>query len=818
MSLLKKFLTINFALVLFLFGYIFYNQNISNLKTEKQLKGDVLAATTDNFDAFALATINQYPVVNYPDGKTVPLQDRFSIIRKYSSPTKFTNHLCNTVNEASAAWKNDTLGCTGYTQKNPLFIKLNFDGSEKLMLYNFYGLYSVDSTTNIVKWQSAHIDRFQNATATYNCGWTFDPLTVIPVKSGNNFYLFSKFNGLNNSNCLQFFDKFTNKPSYSQANGRLYLGYEVAPSGELDLSSYSRTTNLTIGGPFGPGPKNATFYITTPKADIYGCSSFDSSKRCTGIQGLALHNVSSAPVRIVNTTCKAWGSPVQVWLKCTYTCDPMSCNWGLVGCKPSSGNYPGCPSNKNLYGDSYICMSRAEPTNEWYTPCNGWNTATVPGSGYFRTAVGIPSFSNFGNFLANSVVWSTNTPAVPVDYPKYVDEASTNSTSNALNFTKDLNSKVFTTNLYMYKVDILAGKLNIKRYPINTSTYQIGGSSYISASNFNLDLPVGNLANTKFALQYNQNDIYLLATSGTTFKLYRIENLNASSGTVTSYDLSQEISTKITTGVPTAMGIVSSKIYLVVGNQVYFATISGTGGTVVSDANYGNVEVYGNVFTKTDLTDKFLVTNPSKKLEGNYLTKADVASSLIKSSKGVSFGFNYVSPLPTTLFNFVNYTSSLNKFNLLVNSAQTANDPNPLASASYLSISPSSSNNFEIITISQGKGIKIDLTNANLANANFKFDKYIFINLDPSNKSRISFYVDCSLATYSTICSGAKFYAKGAFFGQFIVDGQVKSTMTNSRFINITENPDLMLNLIPELRSKKYQLVSKTKVNLKYSN
>lgn len=813
MSLLKRFIIVNIILIsglLFYLSYLSLNPEVAATPTPEN--NEVLAATTENFNSFALATINQYPVISYPDGRTVPFQDRFAVIRKYSSPSKFTNHLCNSVNEANATWKNDTQGCVGYTY-NPTFIKLNFDGSERLMLYGYYGLHAVDSATNTVKWQSAHIDRIQSASAVYGCGWTYDPTAVIPVKSGSNFYLFSKFSGLNNSNCLQFYDEYANRASYSQAIGRLYLGYEVNTGGELNTNSYTRTTvapytNLSIGGPFGPGPKNATLYASSPTADIYGCKAYDSSKRCISVQGVALQNVTTVPAKNIQGTCKWWGSLKQVWKKCTYSCvDDAGGFYCSKQCGPSSGPYPKCTSN--------YCSYTQEPTGEFYRSCGEYNYTTIPGS--FKTSVNSPIFSNFGNFNPNIKTWNTNSTATPADYSTYKDETATNSTANALNFTKDLNSSVFTSDKFMFKVAVISGKLNVKRYPLNTTTYNPGSASYILASNLSTDLTLGSAANTKYSLHFYQNDIYLMAAGSTTFKFYRIENLNTTGATVTAFDLSAEISSKITTGTPKAFGIVSGKVYVIVGNQVYYATISGGGGTVVSDSNYGNFEVNGNVYSRTDLTEQFIVTNPSKKLEGNFVTEAATSGSNLKSVKKATFSFDYPTTLPKTLFNFTVYSNSLNKFNLLVGSS-TAQDPNPLASPNYVSISPASANKFEIIYISQNKGVKIDLNNTNLNNANFKLDKYIFVNLDKSNNSRINFTLDCSNAAYSVICTkGNKFYMKGALLGQFTIVGSILDTMTTTRFINVSENPDLLLNIIPELRSKKYPMVTTSKVNLKYS-
>jgi hypothetical protein len=819
MSLLKRFIIVNVLLITGLVVYLSYLSQNSKLDSKGLEKNEVLAASTENFDVFAPATINQYPVISYPDGKTVPFQDRFAVIRKYSSPTKFTNHLCNAVNEASAAWKNDTQGCAGYTP-NPTFVKLNFDGGEKLMLYGYYGLHAIDSGNNTVKWQSAHIDRIQNASAVYGCGWTYDPSSVIPVKSGSNFYLFSKFSGLNNANCLQFYDKEAAKPSFSQSTGRLYLGYEVSTSGELNTNSYTRTTvapyiNPAIGGPFGPGPKNATLYASAPYSDIYGCSAFDSSKRCVSIGGVSelIKPVASAGT-VSNGKCLAgYNQFVEGWIRCAF-CTAEIPGWGrhtTTVCASTSGVNPKC-------GDGTLSGTYAvrNPSGD-YTKYVCTSYQKIVSNASFKGSIVSPTFNNFGNFALNAKSWSTTNSSIPSDYPPYSDEVSVNSTSNALNFTKDLNSKVFTSDKFMYKVSILSGKLNVQRYSLNTSTYTPGSTSYIQASSLSTILNLGNTANTKYSLQYYSNDIYLLAAGTTTFKFYRIENLNTTGATVTAYDLSAEITSKITTGTPKAFGIVSGKIYVIVGNQVFYSTVKGTGGTIVSDLNYGNFEVNGNVYTRTDLTEKFIVTNPSKKLEGNFITEASTVSTNIKSVKEATFSFDYPTSLPKTIDNFTAYSTSLNKFNLLIGPS-TADDPNPLAASSYVSIPTTSINKYELVYISQNRGVKIDLKNTNLNNVNFKLDKYIFVNLDKGNNSRINFTVDCTNAAYSVICTaGNKFYMKGALLGQFTITGNILSSMTTSRFINVSENPELILNIAKDLRSKKYPLVTTSKINLKYS-
>ena len=816
MSLLKKFIIVNVFLISGLLVYLSYLSINSEQDSKGSVKNEVLAASTENFGTFTSAPINQYPVISFNDSSSVPFQDRFATIRKYSSPAKFTNHLCNSINESSTAWKNDTLGCTGYVQ-NPVFVRLKFDNIDRLMLYNYYGLYSIDSSSNVVKWQSAHIDRFQSPTVASACGWTYDPSNIIPVKYGSKFYLYSKFNGVNNSNCLQFYDKYTAKPSLSASTNRLYLGYEVVDSGFLNFAGYTRTTVSPYislyGGPFGPGPKNATYYSNSPISDIFGCVHYNNYI-CTKIQGIALQPQVITPPTEIKGSCTRWeyhDEWCQASSRGSKNSDGECVNFGKASC--------------GRCGGAECCYGTQIPTGQLVGVCKSYTPSTFVG-GSFKSSVNSPVFSTFQdfNFDPYSKVWSTTSIDVPTDYTLYTEEVTTNNAAHPINFTKDTNSSVFTTDNYMFKVAIISGKINVKRYTLNSNTYNLGGTSYINSYNYSLDIALSTYS--KFSLSYVGADVYLMASGSTGFKFYRIANLNTLGQAVTSYDLydlTSEITTKLPTGSKVlAFGIVDpgtgSKIYIATSNQIFYANILGTGGTVVPDIAYSNFIVNGNIYTKTDLGENFLYTNPSKKLEGNYITRAQTSSTNIKSINSVDFTFNFPSltQLPQALTGF-NVTTTFNtKFNLSVLNS-TAVDPNPLASTSYVTFTPSSTNKFEIINLSQGKGIKIDLTNTNLASTTFKFDKYLFVNLDPTNKSRVTFYMDCSLATYSTICSGSQFIMKGGIFGPFSLQGQIPTTMSNTKFINITENPEIMLNLVPELRVKKYQMISKTKVNLKYS-
>jgi len=88
--------------------------------------------------------------------------------------------------------------------------------------------------------------------------------------------------------------------------------------------------------------------------------------------------------------------------------------------------------------------------------------------------------------------------------------------------------------------------------------------------------------------------------------------------------------------------------------------------------------------------------------------------------------------------------------------------------------------------------------------------------MDKNNRSRINFYVDCSNAAYSLICSGVKFNFKGALLGQFYISGKLNSIIENERFVRVHENADTLINLVGDLRSKKYQSVTSTIVILNY--
>jgi hypothetical protein len=863
MKIFKKFkFNIYLLLISLLLFSIWYFNFFGLMNYFSEIKSeDVLQANTsvqDSFGTFTRAVINQYPVIQYPDGGRFPFQARFATYRTQSPTNRFTHYLCS--------GNADT--CSGYS-RDPKFIRLRFNSGEKLVLFNYYGLFSVNDSTNTIKWQSTHIDRFRLADNSQfsNCNFKFDPTAVIPVRdsSNNNFYLYTRFQGLNNNTCLQFYDQRANSPSNSAPNAEIYLGYEVAPSGELNRN-YNRvgTSYQNIipanEGPFGPGPQNAVTFSTSPLADLLGCKQFDSSKRCTFAQGVASdRELTVAPTtrteqyncrdeKYTGTcpvlTCKAY-TPTQTCdeyakveeNQCSQNCTisqqgtsdcTVSCKIVLID-KCVRYKTVNVESTYNVLGKPDSTGALCSPNNHIYTT---WincqltrrvcDTRTVNIPGKFSATLVAPTFSNFGNFAFNRSSWNTeNTPA---DYAKFKDELENNNTDNALNYTKDLNNTVFTSNRYIFKVNLNAtnNTLAIRRYEITNSSYNIGATSYINNSSMKYQaVPLGNTSNTNFSLDFTKDDILVMASGSTNPVFYRIKGFNKE-GSFRIVNLYPEITRKLPSnsgGPVRSFGIVengdSRKIYLVTNNQAFWSTLEPDIEIEdIEQPGYKNFQFNGNVFSKESLSDGFMFNPSSAKYRGSYVTSGSFTSSLkFKNSTNVSF--NYPDILYTNLIGFTNFNgTNFRKYNFLYENVST-NDRTPLASSQYTTLNPNSptENKFEIINISKGKGLKIDLTNQNLAKS---FNKYILINSDSGNSSRINFYLDCRSADYSLICSGTKFNFKGSVLGQFYISGTANTLISDKRFIRIHENADLLINLTIDLKNRKYQSVSSTLIHLKY--
>jgi len=238
----------------------------------------------------------------------------------------------------------------------------------------------------------------------------------------------------------------------------------------------------------------------------------------------------------------------------------------------------------------------------------------------------------------------------------------------------------------------------------------------------------------------------------------------------------------------------------------------------VTPPELSNIEFNGNVFSKDNLPTGFMFTKTPKQFEGLYLSSQNISSNLrIKNNTRLTFDF--LNSFSSTLSNFSNFDgANFTRFNYLYKYFKTA-DSNPLRTDQYVTLDPTqtSRSKYEIISIGTGRGILIDLSDQNL-NANY--DRFYLQNLDRDNTSRIIFKIDCSPQTvdqYSTMCSGLnKFHFKGSLLGSFDLIGNISPDLNNSKLITLHENPDILINLVPELRSKKYPTVTSTLVNLKY--
>jgi len=838
MRFAAKILLFNFFLIFL--GFLIYSyESKTYLFSEtfflnESEKSEVLSAvaSTEVFDVVTEAKILQYPVITYSDSRPVPLESSFQVIRRYSNPSKFTNHLCNPVNESNAAWRSDSLGCPNYN-KDPKFIKLNFGSSnQRLLLYNNFSLFSIDNPNKTVKFQSLHLDRFLNSNIV-ECA-KYDPATVYPVFSNGAFYLVSKFMGSLDTNCLYFWDHVRNSRSTFTANDRLLLGFEVLSNGELNRN-YNRGSYSAISGvPYGPGPQNTSIYTATiPTNEIIGCSRFDSNTNCTQLLGLNNYTYSYVPTgSLIRTnqckfgTCKFPNNRAEVICNATWNCDInscLSCCQRKVGYDCSTGK----PKAKCPPGFREVRTTACKPVS-YYTDCCGKVKYSYYSGGSFNAHLNTYTLSSFNSFnsqeIRYNIVGSTSPNSavvlnIPSDYTCYTNELNNpNNINYPINFTNEFNRTVFTSNKYLFKVTKDNSNLTIRRYALDTSrTYSFGSSTYIGSSSTTVSITLTSGSLNDFSLDYFNDDIYFLASGGGSYDFYKLQNFNSNSA-ITSIKIN-ELSDKFPVGykTPTVFGIAPEGedpfFYFLNNDKVFYTTFKDP--VIVFDPPPITTKYFqfnGNVFSKDSLTTGFMFNNSNTKFQGSYVTSQNFNSNL-KFLNNSLLSLTGFSPLPITLKNFSSFNNgTFSKFNILSEDI-SFNENVPLAASQYLNFNPTSTNKFEIINISEGKGIRIDLNNSNIVK---NFDKYVLINMDKNNRSRINFYVDCSNAAYSLICSGVKFNFKGALLGQFYISGKLNSIIENERFVRVHENADTLINLVGDLRSKKYQSVTSTIVILNY--
>jgi hypothetical protein len=807
-------------LVLGFFYYLIGEFNFSNV---------LQSSITSEFKTFSVAQIIQYPEINYSDGFSDTMKSRFETIRKYSSPSKFTHHLCNPIDENSNSWKSGNT-CNDYKNKNPKFIKLNFNEETKLVLFTYYGLFSINEEENQVKWQSSHIDRFLRNNYT-NCKFKFDPINIIPVKSDNKYYLYTTFSGLNVNSCLQFYDEENNSSSFSSSTNRLVLGYELNPSGELNRSYIREGVNYrSIGGiPFGPGPKNATRYANNPLQEILGCSKFDSSKNCEQVKGVIKNTrtTQSNGTPLFGKCLEGYEEEVDGYVRCAFcTTDTSYTSHTTTVCANRSGVDPSCGPNKTpgtsktvdgvIYRMSGTDAKRAEWLDYTKFVCTSREIIGTTGA-YFSASMSYPIFSKFTDFSLNRKNWNIqNSGQTPNDYTFYQNELDKESDIGApLNFTSKLNNSVFTSNEFLFKLNISGTNIVVDRYNLSTKNYNLGDSSYID-SNSKVTKNIGKSSYSYFSLDYFGKDVYVMASSDSGFVFYKIKNFNDSTTNLDVVNLTTELSTKIPSnfGKPKSFGIIDNKIFVVTSNTVLYSEFSDIDPPEppIDLSQYQNFEFNGNVYSRQNLGSGFIFSNLPVKYQGSFVTPNNIVSEY-KNYPNSDLSFYYPITPPTSLSGFTNFNGQdFKKFNFMYK-YKDAVENIPLNSSDYIELNPNSVNNFEIISISKGTGLKINLTNENILK---NFNKYTLINLDKINQSRVIFTLDCENSNYYLICSGVKFNLKGSLLGQFFIQGKINPNMTNSRFIRIHENTDSIVTLFDELKKKKYPTVTSNIIYTKF--
>ena len=710
------------------------------------------------------------------------------------------------------------------------------------MLYNNYSLFSIDGEDKTLTFQSLHIDRFLNGTSgNPNFAFKYDPDVIFPVKDGNFFYLFSQFSGINNNNCLQFYDHVSDSRSLSRPENKLFLGYQVNSNGELNRNynrtSYSKISNI----PFGPGPQNTTTYSTTqPRDEIVGCSQFDSNNNCVRIKGLnqLTYSYDSTGNLTPSNQCVRWSNSCQNYQR-DYTCVP---EWNCDPNDPNNSSHRCIQYKDTACGgpyESYSCwpnwrVGYVAPSctfSHYYTCCVEYGSYYSGGT--FKSRLRLYSFSNFENMSITGQNYNITGPThptraitltIPSDYLKYQNELTTsNNTNYPLHFTSEFNKSIFVSNKYLFKISRSDTNLRITRYSINPNQdYTYGGGSYISSSGTTTSFNLTNTANTNYSLDYFGDDIYFLASGSTSFDFYKLQGFN-SSGNTTQFSLNNEVQNKLPINYknPQAFGILpngnSADFYFLVKDKVFNTVL---GNSIINPPQEppeaqefeASIRWNGNVFSRNNISSNRMLDLSSDKFEGSYISPNNNSSSL-KFFNNSKFSFYYNINPPTSVLNFENFNgNSYRKFNLAYEDIDF-NESVPLFESQYINLNPNSENNFEIIAISEGKGVRINLTNENL---NKNFDRYILQNLDKDNRSRIMFYIDCNSPNYSIICSGINFNIKGSIQGQFLTSGFINGNIRDNIVITIHEDSDILVDLISEIRKKKIQNVSSTIIHLNY--
>ncbi len=253
-----------------------------------------------------------------------------------------------------------------------------------------------------------------------------------------------------------------------------------------------------------------------------------------------------------------------------------------------------------------------------------------------------------------------------------------------------------------------------------------------------------------------------------------------------------------------------------------------TSGNVQPPTSYLNFRVNGNTMIKRSSDVKFYTTSDvDKRYEGVYVSGSAQGGKNFRLSNTLMgpsyFNIPYFDKL-TKAFNF-SYTENLVDYalpetqvtSLLLTDTKPSGSVNNFNKIDAFNSVPVSATP-TIIYVAKNKQLYFDLTDLNIYN---NLENVYFVSTDKSNiKERIVFHVDCSdLENYSLICGNrAVYHLKGGIYGDFKLIGNLSTQNEDRSFINISQNPDVLIYLQQDLRSYKMFNVTRSKTIFKYFN
>jgi hypothetical protein len=240
----------------------------------------------------------------------------------------------------------------------------------------------------------------------------------------------------------------------------------------------------------------------------------------------------------------------------------------------------------------------------------------------------------------------------------------------------------------------------------------------------------------------------------------------------------------------------------------------------------------GNVFLKdatgNEMVSKGIAIVGSRKMfEGALLHKSGTPfANWPKRLQNSSVSTTFFRNSQTSLNNFQSLSSlsrlaepQTSNFVLLTSNVNYTESGLTLPASSYINTFTSipASKKYQIIALSKGRGINLNLTNDFIDGAGkVLLNRYVFVNLDPNIPGRLRLTADCSQPEYSKICQiGFSYSIKGSIIGGVVLNFQNMVNQISNRII-IHEDPDILIHLTKDLRSKKYNLVTNSKVIVRY--